>query len=273
MSNIHEFSWVGSQENFVDNINIQRIGCIVLGRFGGNQTAGQYKNEDGCLIWIDERLDWEFVLLLDAHQTAESAELVISSFEAQHEEIKYLLTLPINESFEALSKFILSIFNSQRFKEACKQIQGETACLIVVRKDKFLWWLSIGDCVLYLFHPELSALNEYQQNQRNFYEWIGRVNTFDLPVPCYSEGRKELRKGKNHLFLTTDGLIECPNAHFDNPKEIFKSFENFSNDEGVRKLLQEIRENNVRDSTTIISWFIDIEANASMPSNYIEEVV
>ncbi|WNS74785.1 protein phosphatase 2C domain-containing protein [Bacillus sp. DTU_2020_1000418_1_SI_GHA_SEK_038] len=263
---VYEFSWVGSQENFIDKINIHKLQHIVLGRFGGNKAAGQIKNEDGCVIWVDEKKDWEFVILLDAHQTAESAEFVISAFETQKEVIKNILSLSINESFDRISELILTIFKSKRFKEACQNIQGETACLFAVRKGKFLWWLSIGDCVLYLFHPELSVLNEYQQNHRSFYEWVGRVNTFDLPVPCYCEGRKELRKGKNHLFLTTDGLIECPNTDFKNPKEILKSFEIYSNDGGVKQLLQEIQEKNVRDSTTIISWFVEIESDATLPS-------
>ncbi|MEH7124240.1 protein phosphatase 2C domain-containing protein [Bacillus sp. JJ1773] len=263
---VYEYSWVGSKESFVDKINIHRIKHVVLGRFGGNKTAGQYKNEDGCVIWVDEKMDWEFVILLDAHQTAESAELVISTFEAQKHAIKDILSLSINESFDSLSKLILTTFKSQWFKEACQNIQGETACLFVMRKGKFLWWLSIGDCALYLFHPELSALNEFQQNHRSFYEWVGRVNTFDLPVPCFSEGRKELRKGKNHLFLTTDRLIECPNTNFEKPKEIFKPFETRSNDESVKQLLEEIRGKKVRDSTTIISWFVQIASNGSLPS-------
>lgn len=262
----YEFSWVGSQQCFIDNINIHKIQHIVLGRFGGNKAAGQYKNEDGCVIWVDENMDWEFVILLDAHQTVESAELVISTFETQKDAIKNILSLSIYDSFEGISELILTTFKSKWFKEACQSIQGETACLFAVRKGKFLWWLSIGDCALYLFHPELTALNEYQQNHRSFYEWVGRVNTFDLPVPCYSEGRKELRKGKNHLLLTTDGLIECPNANFENSKEILKTFEACSNGDGVIHLMQEIKDKNVRDSTTIISWFVDIESDASQPS-------
>ncbi|WP_370452584.1 hypothetical protein [Lysinibacillus sp. SGAir0095] len=52
---IVEFKWVGSQANFVDEIDIIKISNISLGRFGGNSMAGQYKNEDGCLIWVDEK--------------------------------------------------------------------------------------------------------------------------------------------------------------------------------------------------------------------------
>ena len=84
----HEYSWVGSEENFVDEINIHEIQNIVLGRFGGNSAAGQYKNEDGCIIWVSEKLDWEFVVLLDAHQTAESAELVVETIQSLRDEIK-----------------------------------------------------------------------------------------------------------------------------------------------------------------------------------------
>ncbi|QED46300.1 protein phosphatase 2C domain-containing protein [Cytobacillus dafuensis] len=267
MGSVHGLSWVGSQEHFVDEINTKRIHHIVLGRFGGNSSAGQYKNEDGCIVWVDEKMDWEFVILLDAHQSAESAELVISSFIEKKDVIQSILSLSISEAFNRLNEMIVSTFQSRHFKEACQKIQGETACLFVVRKGKFLSWLSIGDCILYLHHPELSALNEYQQNQRSFYEWVGRVNTFDLEAPCYSVGRKELRKGKNHLFVTTDGLIECPNTNFQNPKEIFKPFENNSNEDSVKLLLREIKEKNVRDSSTILSWFVDIDLDASRPSD------
>jgi serine/threonine protein phosphatase PrpC len=263
----YEYSWVGSTENYVDTINIHKINHIVLGRFGGNSSAGQYKNEDGCIVWVDEKGDWEFVVLLDAHQTAESADLAISTFEALKDDIKILLQHSVKESFDGLSKLVLTTFQSEGFKGACKNIQGETACLFVVRKGKFLWWLSVGDCILYLFHPELAALNEYQQNQRSFYQWVGQVHTFDLPVPCYSEGRKELRKGNNHIFLTTDGLTECPNTSFENPKVILKPFETRSNEESVWQLLNEIKNKDVRDSTTILSWYVHIDSAATQPSD------
>jgi len=261
-----DYCWVGSQENFVDEINIHKISHIVLGRFGGNSSAGQYKNEDGCIVWVNGDLNCEFVVLLDAHQTAESGELVVSTIQSLKEDIKIMLTYSPRKSFDCLYKLLLSTFESKSFKEACKKVHGETAFLCVVRMDKFLWWFSVGDCILYLNHPELSELNEYQQNHRSFYEWIGKVNTFELEVPCFSIGTKELRKGRNHIFLTTDGLVECPNVDFVNPKKIFYSIEGFTNEEVVRKLLKEIQYNRVRDSTTIVSWFVDIDVAGSQPS-------
>ncbi|WP_078547710.1 hypothetical protein [Litchfieldia alkalitelluris] len=51
-----EYSWVGNQETFIDKINIQKVGHSVIGRFGGNSSAGQHKNEDGCIVWVSDAL-------------------------------------------------------------------------------------------------------------------------------------------------------------------------------------------------------------------------
>lgn len=263
-----EYSWVGSEKHFVDEINIQTLGQLVLGRFGGNSSPNRkVKNEDGCMVLINKELDVEFVILLDAHKTSESAELVVTTIKSLQSEIKKALTFSTKNSFIALQNLLLTTFESQQFKAECQKVEGETACLIAVRKGKYLWWLSIGDCILYLYHPELTALNEYQQNHRSFYEWIGQVNTFDLEVPCYSTGIKEMRKGQNHIFLTTDGLVECPNVNYDHPIEIFKPFQNSTNEQGVRYLLEQIMKNGVLDSTTILSWFVMIEEEGMQPSD------
>ncbi|RDU35637.1 protein phosphatase 2C domain-containing protein [Neobacillus piezotolerans] len=264
-----EISWVGSEKDFVDEISVETVGAIVLGRFGGNSSAGQYKNEDGCIVWADGANGYEFVVLLDAHNSADSAELVVSEFGKRKEELKEILRLPLNRSLSELEKGILYLFQNEDFKRRCRKLRGETACLIAVRKENFLWWFSIGDCILYLHHPELAALQEYQQNHRSFYEWVGKVNTFELPVPCYSTGCKELRKGDNHILLTTDGLVECPGSVFDQPEKVFTAFRDAGNEEGVRKLLRTVQEKNVRDSTTILSWQIINETAASEPSDLV----
>ncbi|MBU9674469.1 protein phosphatase 2C family protein [Planococcus sp. CP5-4] len=261
------FNWVGSEKHFVDQLDIRQIGPVAVGRFGGNSTAGQTKNEDGCLVWANAREDWEFTVLLDAHQTAESAELVVAEIGRLKTLITEALKSPVKQAFSQLSEILLASFESERFKTACSEVQGETAVLCTARKGKFLWWLSVGDCLVYLFHPELEALGEMQQNHRSFYEWIGKANTFELPVPCFSTGAKELRKGVNHILMTTDGLVECPNTDFSNPLEVAKRFEVASNIEGVQALLQEIKEKEVRDSTTILSWMIEVESEATRPGD------
>ncbi|NKE04042.1 protein phosphatase 2C domain-containing protein [Mesobacillus selenatarsenatis] len=264
-----EFSWVGSQEHFVDTPDVFQFGKIVVGRYGGNSSAGQYKNEDGCLVWFNEHQDWEFAILLDAHKTAESAELIIQQIEGAEFEIKQVLSMPTNQQvFKKLEEKMICLFQSEDFLLACRNVTGETACLIVARKNQYVWWFSVGDCVLYLFHPELAALGQYQLNQRQFYEWIGEVNTFELAVPCYSSGIRELRTGENRLFLTTDGLIECPNDPYAEPASIYHSYSDPEEDERVvTSMLESIKNHDVRDSTTIITWTVDVAKEAVRPSD------
>lgn len=264
-----KFSWVGSQKHYVDEISVLKVGeDIVLGRFGGNSTAGQYKNEDGCIIWCDDKEDWEFAILLDAHFTAESAELVTSTIEKNELRFFDIFTLPVKSLFTSLNALILDTFQNKSFIQECKNVQGETACLFALRKENYLWWFSIGDCLLMVHHPELELLGEYQQNHRSFYEWVGKESTFHKEVPCYSTGVKELRTGENHIFMTTDGLLECPNTSYSNPKDIYRMFQDDATCElGVRKLLEDIQSKNVRDSTTMISWIIHNNQEGTIPSN------
>jgi serine/threonine protein phosphatase PrpC len=267
MKKEYEFSWVGSQNTFVDTISVEQFGQVVVGRYGGNSSAGQYKNEDACLLLIDQKQDWEFAILLDAHNSAESAELIVKTFERQKNEIKECLSLQPDHAFISLEKMVLYLFQSKEFMAECSRVKGETACLISARKGRYCWWFSVGDCILYLHHPELSAFGQHQVNQRQFYEWIGQVNTFEMPVPCYSTGRRELRQGINHLLLTTDGLIECPGERFSTPQDIFRVFSKSSNEESVGTLLKGIQEDNVRDSTTIVSWMVNVTEKATLASN------
>ena len=266
---VKQFSWIGSEKHYVDEISVLKVGeKIVLGRFGGNSTEGQYKNEDACLIWRDDRQDWEFVILLDAHLSAESAELVISTIEKNESRFSDIFELPLKSLFSSLSAMVLDIFQSESFIKACETVQGETACLFAFRKDKYLWWFSIGDCLLLLHHPELERLGEYQQNHRSFYEWVGKESTFNKDVPCYSIGVKELRSGENHIVMTTDGLVECPNTSYKDPKVIYRMFQGKTSCEmGVRMLLEDIQLKNVRDSTTIVTWVIQNNKAATIPSD------
>lgn len=264
---IRELKWNGSEKHFVDELDVVQINNVTVGRFGGNSSAGQYKNEDGCLVWTNEKENWEFAMLLDGHKTAKSVGLVIEQFDRMKKDITDLLAQSARSTLKKMDRLILDIFEEPSFMEACRKTTGETACLIVIRKEKYLWWFSIGDCILHLFHPELIALGERQLVQRSFYEWVGEVNTFELPVPCYSTGKKELRQGLNRIFLTTDGLTECPGVPFEDPASIEETLTEVGIEVGVEKLLTAIKENNVRDSTTIIAWSIEIEETASMPSD------
>ena len=141
------YSWVGSQRHYVDEINIQPIGHVLLGRFGGNSSINKkIKNEDGCIVWVNEELDVEFAVLLDAHKTAESAELVVATIQSLQSEIRHALSLPTQDSFKKLQNLLLTTFESQSFRNACQNVEGETACLLVAKERQvslvaFYWRL------------------------------------------------------------------------------------------------------------------------------------
>lgn len=255
------YFWVGSDEPFVDTKQIDQIGRVTLGRFGGCSRSGQYKNEDGAAILIGD--DWEMTVVLDAHKTADSAALVLQHL-AQHESrIRTDLDAPLTDAFQRIETTVLDFFQDPDFLAACATLQGETACLIAVRKGRFIWWFSVGDVVLYLFHPELMKMGQAALNERQFYEWIGRANTFALPVPSYTRGVRELRQGENRLFVTTDGLLECPGTPYADAMQLEESLRSG----GVEELLSTIEAHGVRDSTTVVAWSVTIEESVTQPSD------
>ncbi|MEW4326814.1 protein phosphatase 2C domain-containing protein [Rossellomorea marisflavi] len=264
---MREWSWVGSDDTKVDEKDILTFpNGIVVGCFGGNSKAGANKNEDAALLWVEEG-EWEFAAVLDAHQTAESASLVVETLEGEKERIQSILKRPIGEVFNPLQACILDLFREPGFLARCQEVQGETAILLVCRKENVLWWFSIGDCVAMLHHPELAAHGQYNLNQRHFYEWIGKASSFHGEISCYGTGVRELREGTNTIFMTTDGILECPGDPYPGGKKIFAAFKEKSVEEGVADLLHTIEENGVRDSTTIVAWRIDNRCEATWPGN------
>ncbi|WP_227394629.1 protein phosphatase 2C domain-containing protein [Jeotgalibacillus aurantiacus] len=260
---MNKVSWVGSEQPYLDQPDIQQIGDVKLARFGGSTAAGQTKNEDGCIVWTNG--EWEFAMILDAHQTAESAELIVKTFVEHESELTTIIRGEDGKDlFEKLEKEILTLFTDEAFREKCRKIEGETSCLVTVRKGRFIWWFSVGDCMLFLLHDDLKKLGQFQLNQRQFFEWIGRVNTFDQQVPCYTTGRRELRKGTNTIFITTDGLVECLEAGYHNPEKLYEVFKR--NPAPLVKLLHDSQQLKVRDSVTMVSWDVEVMEQGSMPS-------
>ncbi|TDM05142.1 hypothetical protein [Macrococcus lamae] len=189
------FVWNGDNKPYIDEIHIEKVNHITVGCFGGNSSAGQYKNEDGCLIWSNLDYDWELAAIFDGHNTYESVTLVLNEISANQSTI------------------------------------------------------------------------ETMQNHRSFYEWVGQINTFDQEVPCFSSGIKELRNGDNLIFLTTDGLTECLNTNYSDSLNIYNSLDKENLTSSIYNLLNDIKENNVRDSTTIICWNVSNEYPSTYASN------
>lgn len=154
---------------------------------------------------------------------------------------------------------LIQTFKSNRFKERCRSLKGEASCLICIRKENVLWWFSVGDCQLFLIHNDLEKWGQVRLNQRNFYEWIGKVNTFDNTVPSYSLGRRELRTGINYIMLITDGYLEA--------KEATISFSELCREESmIINFLNSLHSQQTVDSTTLVHWIINNEFDAALPS-------
>jgi hypothetical protein len=236
---------------------------MVIGLYGGNSRAGARKNEDGALVWCPADGGWEFAVLLDAHFSVDSAKLVVDAVQAERDAITSMLVRPIDTAFEALHRHLLALFRSPEFRERCAQAYGEASCLICARKSAFLWWLSVGDCVVYLLHPRLARLGQYALNQRSYFEWIGHDNTFDLPVPCYASGVRRLLPGYNMVVMATDGLLECGRRPFENPANLYEAFTRPQGGlvQAVHAVLSRVHQERGRDSATVIAWPVGIGAD------------
>ncbi len=208
---------------------------------------------------------------LDAHASSESAELVLAAVEAEMDTIIASLSQPVETAFLSLHQHLLSLFQSPACRAQCRRVRGETACQIAVRKARFLWWLSVGDCALFLFHPDLARLGQFALNQRSFFEWIGRASSFDLPVPCCASGTRELRAGRNVILVTTDGLLECGSRPFADPQRLYDLFmhggegESAAVEAGVRAALASVHQEQGRDSATVIAWSCEVREPGLQP--------
>lgn len=91
-----------------------------------------------------------FSVLLDAHMESDSADAVLTLIEGIKGDLLEAFDLPIERTFASLQASIAQAFKSEDFLSKCQYLHGETACLICAQKGKYLWWFSVGDCVVYL---------------------------------------------------------------------------------------------------------------------------
>lgn len=257
---ISKTSWTGFDKPYLDCPNIEMQDHLVIGCYGGNTNAGANKNEDGFLVWSSIEQNWEFVVLLDAHATCDSASLIIDVLSAQQEVLCKILSSSTSQVFQLIEKAVLDIFTSEQFLLDCKKLNGESSCLICLRKENYLWWFSVGDCMLFLSHAELARWGQTMLNQRNFYEWIGRVNTFQLPVACYSSGRRELRTGTNEIYLVTDGCLDTENG-----LQVIANM--LEGKVTINEFFELLHKERTIDSTTMIYWSVNNPKTSSNPSN------
>jgi len=258
------YQWSGSALPFLDTPEVYTRGHVTLGRFGGSIASGAHKNEDATLIWTRADGAWTFAALLDAHGSSESADLVLDRIAEMEGAITVLLDGDRNEGqvppLWELSSVVPRHLGDESFRERCAAIRGETALLLCAQKGAYLWWLSIGDIPVYVFHPEFARLGQFALNQRMFFEWIGQADTFALPVPCYATGVRQLRSGRSRILLTTDGLLEYGDKpRFGDPRALYDLFTaEGSVTDAVRNALNHVQMVQGRDSATLIAWEVDL---------------
>lgn len=257
IENIETFRWLGSDEAHLDKPGVYTCGRVVVGLYGGNTEAGASANEDAALVLCQGHADWELAVVVDAHYSSDSARLILDALAGERERIVECMAQPVAVAFGMLERRILDLFASGEFRARCRQVVGEASCLVAARKDRFVWWLSVGDCVAYALHRALAGPGQFALNQRSFFEWIGHHNTFDLAVPCYTRGVKELRAGRTVLVLTTDGLLECGNRPFEDPRYLYYGF-TYGTDsdlaDNVLNALGTVHGERGKDSATVIAW-------------------
>ncbi len=247
--------WFGHTHPHFDQPHIERAGPLVLGCYGGTTAAGADKNEDGALLWSGANNAWELALICDAHHSAESTAMLLDIFSGAFEEIQQLLEHPAAHALPELERLVEQLLRAPATRERCRQVRGEASCLLVVRREAYVWWWSIGDCVAYLLHPILTQFGQYGLNQRVFYQWIGHVNTFDRGVACRSSGVQLLQPGPNIILLATDGLLECGTEPFTNPQFLYALFSApESLEQRIELALNVVKNEQGRDSATIVAW-------------------
>ena len=256
------YRWIGSDNAHLDKPNVDHCGGVAIGSYGGATQTGAVRNEDAALVLSDPSADWTFAALLDAHYSTESDDLIFATLEERQSAIIASLSRPVGAAFDDVRSILVEAFSSASFRKACQRIVGEASCIFVAQKSRFLFWLSIGDCLGFALHPELANLGQFAVNQRHFYEWLGKSNVFDLDAPAFSSGVQELRQGPNSIVLVTDGLYEYPYSPFVDPAAIYASLgpERGRSDvaAGVMQALSTVHEGNGRDSATIVAWQTDI---------------
>lgn len=79
-----------------------------LGVYGGNVSAGAWKNEDGALLWSDSKLQWEFAMILDGHNSSESMEMILDAISTNQGTIIEALNESLDRAFFNLQQCIVA---------------------------------------------------------------------------------------------------------------------------------------------------------------------
>lgn len=257
--------WNGQMEKYIDSIAIRHMEDICLGNYGGSSNQGTTKNEDGAMVFKMEN-HGVLALLMDAHTSDDSVQIIQSLMLENEEALKAIGQKDGYSSIQEIKRFMESLLLSERCFDQMSRCTGETAVLFVYQYGEFLWWLSIGDNQLYVFHDEFNSLGQYNVNSRIFYQWTGKASSINLKVPCYVTGTIELREGLNRIVLLTDGVLEIEERPFENPHNLEQYLSEKPLKEGFRNILEVVKTKDGKDNATMIGWDFMNPVEALRPS-------
>ena len=252
MKAVHTFKWIGDEKAYLNDIHVEELGPLSIGLYGGNSKVSAVKNEDAVLAWCDPQGTWEFVMIFDAKQTIERAKFIIDIICERKEKLLQLFSYPNHLAFHHTHMYLLALFTDETCIEESEKMSGQTDCLICLRKDQFVYWLSVGECFIYLFQPESQQCKQGRLNEQQFYERIGRRNVFAAATPCFTSGVRELQNGTNHLVVATDGITTCGERMFKDAHFLYQPLLN------VESILEKINAGKEPNSAAIIGWTVDV---------------
>lgn len=262
--NIDYKVWHGKIATYIDHIEVAAYKNTYTGCFGGSSQSGTVDNEDGYLVACPTD-DSTLAVLFDAHTSKESLLYVMDQLTLHMKDISACCQGPVEQALPRVQAYITSFIQETHIKDKCKSLTGETALLFCLQKQEYLWWLSIGDNSLYVFHDDFNDLGQYQVNSRIYYQWIGQQNALDLKVPCFASGTLQLRQGVNKILLLTDGVLEIEGRPFEDSKVLKACFED-THPRALTRILEEVQKRKGRDNATLISWQVTCNHRPLRPS-------
>lgn len=102
----------------------------------------------------------------DGHAGADSSALAVQLLEGDPE-LPGILGLRAGEALPALHAHMLDLFQAAD----TSWLAGDAAVLLAARRDRFVYWLSIGDCMLYVLNRELATSPGRSMRQRCTGRW------------------------------------------------------------------------------------------------------
>lgn len=240
-------------------------GPITLGRFGGSTASGATKNEDAAWALWDRA--WRMGVVLDAHNGSDSAERVLEILDESADGFRTVLNRNAELGVRDVQRILDGALSSPAVLECLGQCSGETSFIAAVSVGRIVWWFSVGDCFGALIHTDTAQLGGALFTGRQYFQWVGRVNSFETPPAACSSGVIHLRTGSSRIALYSDGCVDVAGSPLGESAGVIALLSDGTPPEAVARALALAAGDYGRDSATILLWDCTNTAPAVVPSS------